>query len=198
MATLDMGSQIVDPVTPTLVGLHPELREQIWSLVVVHDEPIRYYVESRTIARPEAERAPSCLALILQKKRHPSEPLLLSVSRHIRAESLWLYARDNVFAFRPGKNQARLMEPLCRQDCYAPEDGEMHQPWHGLRDLTLFEFWTVRLEFMIFRVDDPIPKNAYARPDGPATVDISLDNDGMKVLSFGGQFARECTCWFRH
>ncbi|KAK4498997.1 hypothetical protein PRZ48_009508 [Zasmidium cellare] len=74
-----------------LMSLPPELRNAVWSLLAVHEEPLEVQLRPiRPCKRPKELRG----AII---RRFPLEPVVASVSRQVRREVLSIFYGDNRF-----------------------------------------------------------------------------------------------------
>ncbi|KAK4906420.1 hypothetical protein LTR49_024442 [Elasticomyces elasticus] len=86
-----------------LLSLPAELREMIWSFVLVEPEPIISYVERRTI-RGRDYRYPRDSNTIRIKQAVPCIPPLACVARHLHEEVMAVFYGANTFAFNLNKH----------------------------------------------------------------------------------------------
>ncbi|CAK4033253.1 Hypothetical predicted protein [Lecanosticta acicola] len=75
----------------TLLGLPAEIRNAIWSLIVLSDKPIEAHVREICPLKKKRNR--------VLMRALPREPLVSAVNRQIRKESLSLFYGSNAFVF---------------------------------------------------------------------------------------------------
>lgn len=88
-----------------LLALPRELRDQIWTEVVVVNEPVPLYTSKRVIRDPEKAAAnPACangISLVKGYKSYPESPALVYTCGQIKREVLPLFYGTNAFVFNP-------------------------------------------------------------------------------------------------
>jgi hypothetical protein len=184
----------------TLTTLPLELREMIWSFVLVEREPIfsctlQHSTPAQGHRRKGSKRA-RLLALIqdgyhrkpaaspartTRTELWPRLPALTAVNHQIRQEALHVFFRDNVFVFR--LNERMSTREVERWQTALVAQCPTLLPQH------LFTIWTTRLEFM---TQSPLGIGRQ-----PAAIDCTLGPDSHLALSFSGGLAQECTCTAR-
>ncbi|KAF2162011.1 hypothetical protein M409DRAFT_27736 [Zasmidium cellare ATCC 36951] len=162
-----------------LMSLPPELRNAIWSLLAVHDEPIEVQLRPiRPCKRPKELRG----AII---RRFPLEPVVASVSRQVRREVLSIFYGDNRFILQ--KNACNLYNG------------------RHMTDPTIMEKWLPRQNTAKFLTHLDIRFNTVPRtfrsmttvytlrrlPDDSITIKVKVERALGKTLS---QTSQPCLC----
>ncbi|KAK5702839.1 hypothetical protein LTR97_003785 [Elasticomyces elasticus] len=163
----------------SLLGLPPELREIVWSLVLIEPEPIIAYMLRRT-AKPRSPPDPGWeLTTARECLRVPPLPALACVSRALsKAEIIPIYFGNNIFYFHAERRNENDVND-----------------WHGV---------TMRLGDAVLGKD--IPRNFidqyisiriefYLPYAGPSTVDFNYckKDNGIRI-QFGGPLKDQCNC----
>ncbi|KAK5732131.1 hypothetical protein LTR17_010839 [Elasticomyces elasticus] len=164
-----------------LLGLPPELREMIWSLVLVRPEPIIAYVNRRTTLNPD-RNDPEESRTKRYMQAFPHIPPLASVSRDLYMEIMDVYFGNNTFLFSLNKQNPGEIDSwleLVRAHNYTiMGSGET---WPAV-DYQI----KIELNFMM-------PDSSYY--ERPTTIAYSFNakKDAFN-LDFHGALARECLC----
>ncbi|KAK5729918.1 hypothetical protein LTR17_011557 [Elasticomyces elasticus] len=163
----------------SLLGLPPELREMIWSLVLVEPEPIIAYMLRRTTKTRKPPDPRWDLTTARQSLRVPPLPALACVSRGLsRTEIVPIYFGNNIIYFHAEKRT--------EDDVNTWLGGTMELVKAVLgKDIPrnfVDQYLNIRIEFYL----------PYA---GPSTVDLGYckKDDEIRV-QFGGPLKDQCTC----
>ncbi|KAK5737022.1 hypothetical protein LTR17_006983 [Elasticomyces elasticus] len=162
----------------SLLGLPSELREMIWSLVLVEPEPIIGYMLRRTAEPKRPPKSLHDMTTVRQSLRMPSPPALACVSRSLsNAEIIPIYFGNNTFYF--------------------------HAEWRTESDVDTWLGGIIRLvevvlgkdarnfidQYISIRIEFDLP---YV---GSSTVDFGYCKKDDKIrVQFGGPLKEQCTC----
>ncbi|KAK3644255.1 hypothetical protein LTR56_009792 [Elasticomyces elasticus] len=163
----------------SLLGLPPELREIIWSLVLVEPEPIIADMLRRT-AKPSRPPDDFCdMKTVRQSLRMPPLPALACVSRTLsKAEIVPIYFGNNTFCFHADRHT--------EYDVNTWFEGTVEL---GKAVLGKDHARTFIEQYLSIRVEFDLP---YA---GPSTIDFSYckKDDEIRVHC-GGPLKDQCIC----
>ncbi|KAK4894849.1 hypothetical protein LTR27_006971 [Elasticomyces elasticus] len=163
----------------SLLGLPPELREIIWSMVLIEPEPIIAYMLRRT-AKPNRPPVDTYdVTTIRQRLRMPSLPALACVSRALsKKEIVPIYFGNNIFYFLA---ERRTEDDV---DAWLKVTTKLLKAILG-KDIPrtfIDQYISIRIEF-----DLP-----YA---GASTIDFGYcKKDDEIKLQLGGALKDQCTC----
>lgn len=135
-----------------LLELPPELRNAIWSLLAVHDDPIEAQLRPiRPCKRPKKLRGTIV-------RRFPREPIVASVNRQVRREVLSIFYGDNHFIFQKngfsGNGGFRLTDPVIMRQ-WRSRAVSKHLSHLDLRFTTIARpFRTMSVAYKLHRLPD--------------------------------------------
>ncbi|KAK5688297.1 hypothetical protein LTS10_000275 [Elasticomyces elasticus] len=166
-----------------LLDLPPELREMIWSLVLVEPEPIISSVERRTISTKDF-MSTTKLKSIRIGRPSPDLPSLAIATRSMCGEIVSIYFGRNTFLFHLDKRNPEEVSSW------------LHAVKNHVWDLLDGSDFEIVDEHITIRLEFAITNSQYF--DLPAWVEYSYDakTDDFGIL-YGGQLQEECVCRIR-
>ncbi|KAK5688298.1 hypothetical protein LTS10_000276 [Elasticomyces elasticus] len=193
-SVIDQPDRVANEVDPppraSLLGLPFELREMIWSLVLIQADPITAKIGRRTIMRTRSlfkySFAIEVMSPCTQRQAMPQSPPLALVARAIGNEVLAFYYKKHVFAFTIDKrNTYEVREWL---------DAVQKRCQILCSDIDLDAYLTIRIKFALPTSRPAVGLWAAASDD--ATIEYNLSkSEGGWVVRLGGALQSGCECW---
>ncbi|KAK3660866.1 hypothetical protein LTR56_000624 [Elasticomyces elasticus] len=163
-----------------LLSLPAELREMIWSFVLVEPEPIISYVNRRTIVN-EDKHDPRRLETLRVMKPIPSLPPLAYIAKQLHAEIVAAFFGSNTFVFHLNKYNPREVDSWLTAVKY-----------HISELLTDLDSAFVDGHITI-RLDLQIPISAFLGRLATIEYSFNVKKDSYDI-KFSGALTQECVC----